>query len=72
MAHKNLASERHRIGMSQTELAEELHVSLSSIGKWEKDISTMPMEVVKKAASFFGCSVDYLADRTEERLPRVS
>lgn len=70
MAHRNLASERVRVGMSQSELAETLEVSLKTICKWESDISTMPTAAAQKAADFFGCSTDYLADRTNERLPR--
>lgn len=70
MAHKNLASERVRLGMTQTELAKTLGVSLPTIGKWEKNPAAMPMYAVNRAAEFFGCSVDYLADRTEERIAR--
>ena len=69
MAHRNLASERVRLGMTQTELAKMLGVSLSTVGKWENDISSMTTSAVQKAADFFGCSTDYLADRTDERLP---
>ena len=72
MTHRNLASERVRLGMTQTELANLLDVSLSTVGKWESDISSMPTSAAQKAADFFGCSTDYLADRTDERLPHAN
>lgn len=66
--HFNLASERTRVGLTQTQLADKLGCSLSSIGKWEKDISTMPSTMLDKATDIFGCSADYLLDKTENRL----
>ena len=69
MAHRNLASERVRIGMNQTECAEKLGVSLKMIVKYEADVDSAPGDFVKRAADFFGCSSDYLLDMTEERLP---
>ena len=70
MAHKNLASERVRIGMTQTELANELGVSQQSILDYENGKRKMPSDFLASAASLFGCSVDYLLDRTPDRLMR--
>lgn len=67
MQHRNLASERVRIGLTQQELADELGVSLKTIVKWESDISTMPNSMARKAADLFICSTDYLSDRCDER-----
>ena len=67
----NLASERTRIGMNQTELAERLNCSVSTIVRWEKDISSMPTGTLKEASSIFGCSTDYLMGKTDDRLTRV-
>ena len=72
MIHYNLASERRRIGMTQAQLGKELGFTVKTIGRWEKDISTMPGEIVIKAASLFNCSTDYLMDLTEDRRPRRS
>jgi len=69
---KNLASERVRLGMSQSDLAETLGVgSYKTIGKYEEDETQMPPKVLSDAATLFGCSVDYLLGRTDERLPRT-
>ena len=67
--HFNLASERTRLGMSQTDLAERFGTTLKTISKYEKSAMSMPPEFVVKAADYFGCSTDYLYDRTDERLP---
>ena len=69
MRHRNLASERVRVGMSQTELAAALGMSLKSISQFETNARAMPQELVIKAADLFGCSTDYLYDRTDDRLP---
>ena len=71
MAHYNLASERTRLGLNQTELAEKLHTTIASISKYEKNPRLMPTDFVIEAADLFGCSTDYLYDRTDERLPNT-
>lgn len=68
----NLASERTRLGLTQTELAERLGCSLFSIGKWEKDISNMPVSMLAKASELFGCSTDYLIGKTDARQAAVA
>lgn len=67
MAAKNMASERVRLGVTQKEMAERLGVSSSAFFKYETDVMTAPVDVLCKAADMFGCSVDYLLDRTTER-----
>lgn len=63
----NLASERVRLDMTQQDMAEKLECTVKTLGKWEKDISTMPGKALLVAAALFGCSVDYLLDKTDER-----
>ena len=71
MKHYNLASERVRLGMTQEQLSKELSCSVKTLGKWEKDISTMPGETMVRAAGIFGCSLDYLLDQSDERSLRT-
>jgi transcriptional regulator with XRE-family HTH domain len=68
--HFNLASERVRLGMTQDQLSKELDCSVKTLGKWEKDTATIPGETLKRAANLFGCSLDYLLDQSDERLPK--
>lgn len=67
MKHRNLASERIRIGMNQKTCADALDVSIKLLVKYENDPGTMPADFVKRAANYFGCSSDYLLDMTDER-----
>ena len=69
MRHKNLASERTRLDMNQEQLAEKLGTDLKTIHEYETYKKPMPAEFALDAAAFFGCSLDYLLDRTDERLP---
>ncbi len=71
MKHCNLAAERVRLKMTQEELAKKLGVTRNTISRWEGDISSMPGESIMKAASIFGCSIDYLLDETDDRLVRT-
>ena len=69
--HNNLVSERKKAGLSREEVAEKLDRSAEVIGKWERGESSPPlMPDAVKLASIYGCSVDYLAGITEDRLPR--
>lgn len=70
MTTKNLASERVRISMNQEELADALGTTVKTISRCETNAKMLPAELALKAANLFGCSVDYLYGRTEDRLPR--
>ena len=70
MKHRNIASERVRIGMTQVELAEHLGISPASLTRYEMDPMTASPTVIRKAAALFGCTTDYLFDLTEERTRR--
>ena len=71
MKHRNLASERIRVGLNQTKCADALKVSVKLLVKYESNADEMPADFVKRAADFFGCSADYLLDMTDDRLPKV-
>ena len=66
--HKNLASERVRLGLSQGELADKLNVSTTTIHEYENFKRPMTTDFIINASGFFGCSIDYLLDRTDERM----
>ena len=70
MRHRNLASERTRLGLSQEELANHLKSSIATIHEYETFKREMSTDFVIRASDFFGCSIDYLLDRTDERLPK--
>lgn len=68
----NIASERVRLGMSRGELAAQLHVSQDSIKNWENGITEIKSQNLINMAGLFGCSIDYLLNRTNERVFKVS
>jgi len=57
------------MGLTQKELADKLDCHVSSVNRWESDISTMPSSKLSSAALLFDCSTDYLLDKTCDRLP---
>lgn len=64
-----IASERTRMGLSQTQLAEMLGKGRATIAKWESDPLSITGANLCRLSGFFGCSIDYLLGRTEERKP---
>lgn len=49
--------------MSQSELAEVLHVSQQTVGSWEVGRSNPDEETINKIADFFNVTTDYLYGR---------
>lgn len=65
----NIASERARKRLTQDQLAERLGVVTRTIRNWETDETSIPSTQACEMAELFGCSVDYLFGRCDERLP---
>lgn len=57
---------RQKKGMSQTELAEELDLSRSSVGMYERNERAPSREVYENLADYFNVDVDYLMGRTDK------
>lgn len=64
----NIASERTRLGMSQEDLADSLDVSRDSVKGWESGDKPIRSTLLIAMGDLFGCSIDYLMGRTEDRL----
>lgn len=72
----DLSKIREQLQLSQTELAEVLNIEAHNISKYEKNHSTIPLEVVMDLASRFNLSLDELlmskpADEEEGILPEA-
>lgn len=67
----NLVSERKRSGMTRQEVADSIGRSADVIGKWERG-ETSPLLIPDgiNLAKLYGCSIDYLAGLSEERVVR--
>lgn len=58
---------RRQAGMSQQELADQLHVSRQSISKWELGTATPDLDNLVRLSKLFGVSLDELVlGRTEK------
>lgn len=64
---------RQRKGMTQKELAKELHIANSTLSQYESGQRGLSDDVKKSVADYFGVTVDYLMGReTDARVPHES
>lgn len=59
---------RNDKGLTQKDLADQLHVTFQTISKWESDTNEPDIATIKELAKFFGCSFDYLLSDEEASL----
>ena len=58
MFNDNLKKERKKAGLTQEELATELHVVRQTISKWEKGLSVPDSISLEKMSEIFEVSID--------------
>ena len=66
MFNYNLKRERKKAGLTQEELATELHVVRQTISKWEKGLSVPDSISLEKMSKIFEVSIESLLDSTED------
>ena len=66
MFNYNLKRERKKAGLTQEELAAELHVVRQTISKWEKGLSVPDSISLEKMSEIFEVSIESLLDSTED------
>lgn len=54
-------------GLSQEQLAKEVHVTQTAVSQWELGRTAPDKDVANTLADFFGVTLDYLLGRTTER-----
>lgn len=64
----NIASERAKLGLSQEQLGKTLSVSRDVVSNWESGETVPRVDMLFRLADLFGCSIDYLFCRTNDRL----
>jgi transcriptional regulator with XRE-family HTH domain len=57
---KNIKRLRHRIGLSQTELANKLGVTAQAVSKWERCVNSPDIALIPRIAELFDVSIDEL------------
>ena len=60
---KKLRTEK---GLTQKDLADQLHVTFQTVSKWEGGTNEPDIATLKELSRFFGCSFDYLLNDDEE------
>lgn len=54
---KDLREGKH---LTQAQFAEDMNVSQQAVGKWERDLASPNDEMLKKIATYFNVTIDYL------------
>lgn len=65
MTFKNLRAIREDNDIKQKDVAKILNVSQNTYSQYETGVIALTAEVLIKLADYYGCSVDYLLDRTD-------
>lgn len=64
MQYKNLRGIREDRDIRQKEVAAYLNVSQNTYSQYETGVISLTAEVLVKLADYYGVSIDYLLDRT--------
>lgn len=60
MLGKRIRLLRKESDMTQNQLGQKLHVGVSTVSSWEKDINTPDIDTLKQMADIFGVSIGYI------------
>ena len=66
MVFKNLRAIREDSDLRQSDIAKMLNVSQNTYSQYETGVIALTAEVLIKLADYYGVSVDYLLDITDE------
>ena len=64
---KKLRTEK---GLTQKDLADQLHVTFQTVSKWENDENEPDVSTLRELAKLFCCSMDYLLSEDEIEAPK--
>ena len=67
MIFKNLRTIREDKDLRQSDIAKILNISQNTYSQYETGIISLTAEVLIKLADYYGVSVDYLLDRTDNK-----
>lgn len=60
---------RRKKGDAYCEFAKRLHISESTLSRWELGVSEPNYQTLRELADYFGVSVDYIIGKTEDPRP---
>ena len=65
--YKRIRDLREDYDMSQTQIAKILDMSQTGYSKYETGENDIPTQILIKLADFYGTSIDYLLERTNDK-----
>ncbi len=69
MVYERLRDLREDRDLTQTYIAQMLHVSQRTYSRYENDERAIPIEILSRLADFYDTSIDYLVGRTDCKKP---
>lgn len=69
MIYQRIRSLREDKDLTQTDIANYLHISQRTYSRYENDERAIPIEILSSLADFHQTSVDYLIGRTNNPTP---
>lgn len=69
MIYERIRNLREDKDLTQTDIANYLHISQRTYSRYENDERAIPIEILSKLADFHHTSVDYLINRTNIKKP---
>lgn len=69
MKYERIRNLREDHDLTQTELANYLHISQRTYSRYENDERAIPVETLVKLANFYSTSIDYLTNCTDIKKP---
>ncbi len=70
MQFRNLRAIREDRDIRQKEVAKLLHVSQNTYSQYETGVISLTAEILIKLSDFYGVSIDFLLDRTDN--PKIN
>lgn len=68
MRYRRIRDLREDKDLTQTDIANYLHISQRTYSRYENDERSIPIETLSKLADFHHTSVDYLIGRTDSKI----
>lgn len=69
MVYHRIRSLREDKDLTQTDIANYLHISQRTYSRYENDERAIPIEILSSLADYHHTSVDYLIGRTDNPIP---
>lgn len=69
MKYERIRNLREDHDLTQTDIANYLHISQRTYSRYENDERSIPIETLVKLATYYSTSVDYLINYTDTKKP---